>query len=70
MFTNYVELMLYDMLCYPMKKRIWLNAMKLYAMVWDSNAMVWNFTSLLCYWVCCKKYAWTECKRKKAIRYS
>ena len=51
------------MLCYSM---IW--KMRLYAMVWDSNAMLWDFNAMLwdfnamlCYGVCCKRYAWTDC---------
>lgn len=50
------------------------DSMRLYATVWDSNAMewysnamvwtfdafVWEFNALLCYDVV-KKYAWTDC---------
>lgn len=30
-------------------------------MVWDSNAVEWDFNAALCYSVCCLKYAWTDC---------
>ena len=44
------------------------DSMRLYAMVWDSNAMLWDFNAMLwdfnamlCYGVCCKRYTWTDC---------
>lgn len=44
------------------------ESMRFYAFVWNSNALVWNsndmlwdFNSMLCYGVCFKRYAWTDC---------
>lgn len=41
--------------------------MKLYAMVWKSNDMVWYFNTLLCFGVFCKRYEWTDCKNGKKL---
>ena len=53
--------MLYAMLWYAMVWYDECDSMRLYAMVWDSNAMLWDFNAILCYGVCCKRYAWTDC---------
>lgn len=45
--------MLYAVLWYAM---VWYDEwdpMRLYAIVWDSNAMLWDFNDMLCYGVCC-----------------
>lgn len=33
-----------------------------FAVVWDSNAKLWDCDAMLCYVVCGKIYAWTDCK--------
>lgn len=56
-YDEWVSMRLYDM--------VWLSN----DMVWDSNAIVWNFNAMprefnamLCYSVCCKRYACTDYK--------
>ena len=53
------------------------DSMRLYAMVWDSNAMLWDFNAMLwdfnamlCYGVCCKRYAWTDCIAPESFEHS
>lgn len=60
--------MLSAMLWYAM---VWYDewdSMRLYANVWNFNAMLWNvhamlwgFNVMLCYGVCSKIYDWTDC---------
>ena len=66
--------MLYAMLWYAMVWYDECDSMRLYAMVWDSNAMLWDFNAMLwdfnamlCYGVCCKRYAWTDCSKLVTI---
>lgn len=33
------------------------------AMLWDSNVIIWDLNAMLCCGVCCKTYAWTDCMK-------
>lgn len=44
-------------------KRLYAMVSDSKAMVWDWNAMLCDFNSMLCYDVCCKRDAWTDCKK-------
>lgn len=66
---NRVKIMLCAMLWYAMEWYDEWEYLRLYAMiwnsnamVWDSNAMVWDSDAMLFYRVCCKRSAWTDCK--------
>lgn len=42
------------------------ESMRLYAIVCDSNVMVWELNGMLCYGVCCKRYTWPNCNVDKS----
>lgn len=55
-----------DLICNVCNAKVWYvewKSIRLYAMVgirFLYYAM--NFTAMLCYGVCCKRYDWTDCK--------
>lgn len=55
---NWVAFMLYAMLWYTM---VCYDEWKSIDILCASNDMVWDFKSMLCHDVCCKRYEWTDC---------
>lgn len=60
---NYFKLSLNNV-CYGMKRRMKIYEIVCYfhATLWDCNATLWDCKAMLWYVVCCKRYAWTDCK--------
>lgn len=66
--TEFKNAVCYAMLCYGLIWRMRFDEIVCYGIkfqcyVWDSNALLQDFNVMLCYSVCCKRYAWTDCKR-------